>query len=67
MGGMCKEDFIETEVYVEYNFRDWLVSDLNDMRVDDRIIAMVKDDARIREESVVDVEREPVYPHHPPR
>ena len=64
MGGMCKEDFIETEVYVEYNFRDWLVSDLNDMRVDDRMIAMVKDDARIREESVVEAERQPVYPYH---
>ena len=49
MGGMCKEDFIETEDYVEYNFRVWLVSDLNDMRVDDRMIAMVKDEARIME------------------
>ena len=64
MGGRCKDDFIETEVYMEFNFIDWLVVDLKDMGVEDRMIAMVRNEARIREESVVVVERQPVYPHH---
>ena len=40
MGGRCKDDFIETEVYVEFNFIDWLVADLKDMGVEDRVIAI---------------------------
>ena len=24
--GMCKDDFYEDEVYVDYNFMEWLVS-----------------------------------------
>ena len=53
---MCNDDFYEDGVFVEYNFMQWLVSELKDMRVDVRMIARVKDKVEIMEESVVEVE-----------
>ena len=40
------------------------MSELNDIRVDTKTIARVKDEVKVMEESVVGVERQPVYPHH---
>ena len=43
---------------------EWLLSELNDIRVDTKTIARVKDEVKVMEESVVGVEKQPVYPHH---
>ena len=52
------------DVYVEYNFIEWLLSESNDMRMEAKMIARVKDEVKVREESLEGVERQSVDPHH---
>ena len=57
------EEDVNIAVYLEFKYMEYLKAELSNMGIDARMIARVEEEAKVREESVVELESHYEYPN----